>query len=74
MQFTLFCNVTFPNTFKFSPIFNDFPIKEITNPDTGMKINTNKDYLTLIINIDAIVNTIVRGSLIINSKIDKKEC
>ena len=40
----------------------------------GMKINTNKDNLTLIINIDAIVNTIVRGSLIINSKIDKKEC
>ena len=49
-------------------------MSEITNPESGIKINTKIESFGLIINIDTIVNTIVRGSLTISSKIDRNEC
>ena len=50
------------------------PIKEIKNPETGIKIKTKMVSLELIKNIEMIVNIIINGSLTISSNIDKKEC
>ena len=49
-------------------------MSEIRNPDIGMKINTKIESLGLIKNIDTIAKIIERGSLTINSRIDKNEC
>jgi len=54
-------------------LLKDLPTKEITNPHNGIKIITNMLNLGLIINIDISVKITIRGSLTINSKIDKNE-
>ena len=51
--------------------FKLFPIKEITSPEIGIKNNTNNVNLKLIINIVPRVKTIVSGSLIKISTIDR---
>ena len=48
-----------------------FSIKEITSPEIGMKNNTNNVNLKLIINIVPRVKTIVSGSLIKISTIER---
>ena len=59
-------------TFK-ENFFRAFPIQEIINPETGIKIITKNVNLILIENIIIKVNKIVNGSLIKSSSIDKKE-
>ena len=51
--------------------FKLFPIKEITSPEIGIKNNTNNVNLKLIINIVPRAKTIVSGSLIKISTIDR---
>jgi len=55
---------------------NDFkflPTLDIINPEIGIKTKTNMVNFGLIANIATIENTIVKGSLTINSKIWKNE-
>ena len=53
---------------------NDFPTKEIKNPEIGMNIKTKSVSFTLINSIAVMVNKIIRGSLTMSSKIDRNEC
>ncbi|MNL24769.1 hypothetical protein D3C87_1462180 [compost metagenome] len=53
--------------------FSCFPIKEIRYPEIGIKIKTKRVNFALIANMVAIVKIMVKGSLIISSKIARNE-
>ena len=53
--------------------FKLFPIREIMNPEIGMKMNTKMVSFKLMVNMTKMVNRIVKGSLTNNSKMANSE-